>query len=77
MSPQNDFQNYRPITGCGRSLFIFNGDFNGEMARFEKSVFWDRLIPREAPTFFRYGIKMPTIYIFAQNDEILDRPELV
>ena len=24
MSPQNDFHNYRPITGCGRSLFVFN-----------------------------------------------------
>ena len=29
MSPQNDFQNYRPITGCQRSLFVFNGDFGG------------------------------------------------
>ena len=36
MNPQNDFQNYRPITGCGRSLFVFNGNFNGEMARFWK-----------------------------------------
>ena len=33
-SPQNDFQNYRPITAIGRSLFVFNGNFNGEMARF-------------------------------------------
>ena len=33
MSPQNDFQNYRPITGCERSFFVFNGDFNGEMAK--------------------------------------------
>ena len=32
-SPQNDFQNYRPITGCERSFFVFNGDFNGEMAK--------------------------------------------
>ena len=29
MSPQNDFQNYRPITGCERSVFVFNGDFGG------------------------------------------------
>ena len=29
MSPQNDFQNYGPITGCGRPLFVFNGDFGG------------------------------------------------
>ena len=34
MRPQNDFQNYRPITAIGRSLFVFNGNFNGEMARF-------------------------------------------
>ena len=25
MSPQNDFQNYRPITEIERSLFVFNG----------------------------------------------------
>ena len=34
MSPQNDFQNYRPITEIEQSLFIFNGNFNGKMARF-------------------------------------------
>ena len=34
MRPQNDFQNCRPITAIGKSLFVFNGNFNGEMARF-------------------------------------------
>ena len=29
MSPQNDFQIYRPITGCQWSLFVFDGDFGG------------------------------------------------
>ena len=31
VSPQKDFQNYRPITETERSLFVFNGNFNGEI----------------------------------------------
>ena len=33
-SPQNDFQNYRPITPILQALFVFNGNFNGKMAQF-------------------------------------------
>ena len=29
-SPENDFQNYRPITPIVQALFVFNGNFNVE-----------------------------------------------
>ena len=29
-SPENDFQNYRPITPIVQALFVFNGNFNGK-----------------------------------------------
>ena len=29
MSPQNDFQNYKPIFPNLQALFVFNGNFNG------------------------------------------------
>ena len=38
--PTKDFQNHRPITEIGRSLFVFNGNFNGEMAIILKIVLW-------------------------------------